>query len=118
MVEDRDDGRRLEPAERRLEDVLAERVEIAGEGHEHRLAARLEEGHQEHLSAGDHLALAASIPEAWRDLREQGTEDRSVVVPPRRRVEETAAAGGDVRTAGEAGMGDPANRAAGVPPDR
>src|SRR5439155_7675444 len=106
MIDHSDDGRRLEPAESRLEDFPSERVEIARDGHEHRGAARREEGREEHLIAGDELALASTLPEARRDPQEQRAEDGGVVVPPCSGVDETVAPVEDVEPADEGELRD------------
>ena len=106
MVDHRDDGGRLESAERRLEDLTPERIEIARDGHQHRRAARLEEGREEHVIAGDERALAAALPEARRGPREQRAEDGGVLVQPRPRVDETVTSVEDVQPADQRELRD------------
>jgi len=91
VVEHGDDRRRLERAERGLEDLAPQGVGIAEERRDHRLAPALGDQRQTGVIARDHLALALSRNPAHRARRHERAEDGLIAVQPRARIQELAA---------------------------
>ena len=98
-VEHRDDRRRLEGSQRRVEDVAPQRLDVARERGEPYLAARRDEPGQTDLAAGDDLVLPAPVGSALAGLGGQRPERPRVAIPPRARIDALAASIEEVEAA-------------------
>src|SRR5262249_59562285 len=93
VIEHGEDGRRLERAQRGLEDLATQRFGVANERREHRLAAASGQKRDTGPVARDHLALAASLELAPSRLGDERPDDSGVALLPPLGIEELAAPG-------------------------
>src|SRR5262245_45305664 len=106
VVEHGEDGRRLEGAQRGLEDLATQRLGVTNERREHRLAAAPHEERETDPVAGDHLALATPLELALGRLCDERRDDRGVALRPRPRIEKLAAPGDQIEPANQRRAGE------------
>jgi hypothetical protein len=101
VVEDGDVRRRLECAERGLEDVAAHGVVVTHEGRQHRLAVAPREPCKTDLVLGGHHSLAASLELSESGLGYERPEHGRIAAAPRLRVLELATAVDEIEPANQ-----------------